>query len=746
MFFMLWVVAFPSDVNVKADLKALEAYNEGIRMLFTENVGQLSDEVVFYSMHPSVVYVLRDGSIHINGVRVSFGAKPRFITGDMPLITKISYFGRNKAISDMPTYRRVVLKEIYPKIDAILTADGRGVVEFQFVVYPGGDPSRIKVETDGRVVQREGGIYIVKEGKELVRISDLKAYQGAEEINVKAEVKGKGVMFIVKSWDRKHTLLIDPVATAILASTDRDLAHAVAVDSSGNVFVSGYTANYVEFAPSRNVFGTAPDSLDAFVSKLSNDLSQHLATAILASDAGDVANDLAIDRFGNVFVVGITENSSNFAPNRSVFGTSGGLDAFVSKLNNDLSQHLATAILTSSNWDHGYAIALDSAGNVFVAGRTYDGLNFSDSRHVFGNPGSVDVYVSKLSGDLTQHIATAILASNDWDEGHAVAVDDSGNVFVAGLTVSSLTFVSSKFVFGTPGGFTDAFVSKLSNDLDALKSTAILTSSGADYAFSLYVDDSGNVFVAGRTESSSDFAPSRAIFGTVGGSYDVFVSKLNNDLDIHRATAILASSDEDRGVSVMMDRSGKVLVVGSTTAYANFAPSRVVFGTTGIADAFVSKLSRDLSQHLGTAILASGDDDYASDVAVDNSGVVFVAGKTRRHYEFSVNRNVFGTTDFSSEYDAFVVRLENAFTNVYERPNRGRVADVKVSNGSMVFSVPTSAYVGFDVYSADGRLIRRVSLGYLPAGRYEYRLKLPKGAYLLKVRIGDEVREIKGVF
>jgi len=53
--------------------------------------------------------------------------------------------------------------------------------------------------------------------------------------------------------------------------------------------------------------------------------------------------------------------------------------------------------------------------------------------------------------------------------------------------------------------------------------------------------------------------------------------------------------------------------------------------------------------------------------------------------------------------------------------------------------------VGYDVYSTDGRLIKRASLGYLPAGRYEYELKLPKGTYLIKVRVGEEVKTLKGV-
>ncbi len=727
-------------IGGEADLKALEAYNRGVNMLFAENVGQLSNDVVFYSMHPSVVYVLRDGTVYINGVRVSFGSAPRFITGDMPLKTKISYFGRNKAISDIPTYRRVVLKEVYPKVDAILTADGRGIVEFQFIVRPGGDPSRIKVETGGRVVQREDGIYIVKEGKELVKISDLKAYQGAEEVEVRAEVKGKEVRFSVDNWDRKHMLVIDPVATAILTSSGEERAYSVATDNNGNVFVAGWTGNSGDFAPSRSVFGTS-GGVDVFVSKLSNDLSAHIATAILTSSANDEAHSVAVDGSGNVFVAGYTASSGDFAPSRNTFGTSGGTDAFVSKLSGDLSMHIATAILTSSDDDEAHSVAVDGSGNVFVAGYTASSGDFAPSRNVFGTAGGTsDAFVSKLSGDLSMHIATAILTSSDWDAARSVAVDGSGNVFVAGYTFNSGDFAPSRNTFGTSGG-TDAFVSKLSGDLSMHIATAILTSSDWDVAHSVAVDGSGNVFVAGYTFNSGDFAPSRNTFGTSGGT-DAFVSKLSGDLSMHIATAILTSSNWDAAYSVAVDGSGNVFVAGYTLSSGDFAPSRNTFGTTGGGDAFVSKINNLLDTHLATVILASSSEDWVDHVVVDGSGNVFVSGGTWNSSDFAQSRNVFGTT---GGRDAFVSRLPAALS-VSEKAEVSRDAYVKVSGGALILILPTSSYAGFDVYSADGRLIKRVSLGYLPAGKYEYRLKLPRGVYLLKVRIGEEVREIKGVF
>ncbi len=726
---MLWVVVLSSGTEAKADLKALEAYNRGIKMLFAENVGQLSNDVVFYSMHPSVVYILRDGSIHINGVRVSFGSKPRFITGDMPLKTKISYFGRNKAISNVPTYRRVVFKEVYPKVDAIFTADGRGIVEFQFIVRPGGDPHRIKVETDGRVVQREDGIYIVKEGKELVKISDLKAYQGAEEVEVRAEVKGKEVRFSVDNWDRRHTLVIDPIATAILASSHMDLAVDIDTDGAA-VYVAGRVGSSASFAP-HITFGS--DSLsDAFVSKLSGDLSAHIATAVLASTGHDEAFALEVDG-GEVYVAGHTFNYLDFAPTRTVYGPTGGYtEVFVSKLSADLFSHIATAILASTSHDYAYALALDT-GAVYVAGYTTGPSTFAPSRTTFGTSDQRDAFVSKLSRNSLSHMATAILASTDWDYAYALAVDGVA-VYVAGKTLNSSDFAPNRTVFGNTGS-SDAFVSKLRKDLGAHLSTAVLASNGEDAASDVMVVGDV-VYVVGRTADPTSFVPNN-LFGS-SGIFDAFVSKLDSSLTLHMATAVLASDGSDAASAVAFDGS-VVYIAGRTENASTFSSDRTVIGTSGYYDAFISKMTADLSSHITTVVLASPTNDYAYDVLLVGTSV-YVCGVTNSSQNFAQGGTTFGTAGLD---DAFVSKL---FITLDVSEGYKTREEISISGNILRIDLPTSAYVGFDVYSPDGRLIRRVSLSYLPAGKYEYRLKLPKGSYLLKVRVGDDVREIKGVF
>ncbi len=720
----------------KADMQAVEAYNRGINMLFVQNVGQLSNEVVFYSMHPTMAYVLKDGTIHINGVKVSFGTKPRFITGDMPLKTKVSYFGQNKAISNVPTYRRVVLKEVYPKIDAVLTADGRGIVELQFIVRPGGDPSRIRVETDGDVKVEDDGIYVAKDGEALAKISSLKAYQGAEEVKVRPVLAKSTLKFVVGEYDRRHTLVIDPVITAILASSDPDKAEALAVDDSG-VYVAGYTMNSSDFAPSRTFFGTTGGYRDAFISKLDLGLTTHIATAILTSSGDDVARAIAVDG-GSVYVAGYTWSSSDFAPSRTVFGTTGETDAFVSKLDLSLSSHIATAILASSRSDIAHALAVDGSG-VYVAGETNNSSDFGPSRTFFGTTGGTDAFVSKLDLGLTTHIATAILTSSSGDVALALAIDGSG-VYVSGYTNHSSDFGPGRTFFGTTGG-TDAFVSKLDLDLTTHIATAILTSSNSDMAYALVVDGSG-VYVAGETSNSSDFGPSRIFFGTTGGT-DAFVSKLDLGLTTHIATAILTSSWSETAYAIDKDGS-YVYVAGLTNHPSDFAPSRTILGTTGSSEVFVSKMDMDLSSHIATAILASSSGDVAYAVT-SYGGSVYVAGGTTSFSDFGPSRTVFGNPGTPDSGDAFVSVFPLTL-DISEKTVETGTSQVLLSDGALTVTLKVPAYVGYDLYSPDGRLVKRVSLGYLPAGRYRFNLKVRRGTYILKVRVGGKVKVMKGAF
>jgi hypothetical protein len=211
-----------------------------------------------------------------------------------------------------------------------------------------------------------------------------------------------------------------------------DIGHGVAVDSSGNVFLTGYT--YSSNFPVPGGFDTSYNAnRDAFVAKVTN--SGQLAWAsYLGGSGSDVGHGVAADYSGDVFVTGGTE-STNF-PVPGGFDTShnGGYDVFVAKVTNSgvLSW---SSYLGGSGSDVGYGVAVDSSGNAFLTGWTYSSNFPTPGGFDTSYNGSGDVFVTKVtnSGVLSW---SSYLGGSGSDVGYGAAVDSSGNVFLTGETRS----------------------------------------------------------------------------------------------------------------------------------------------------------------------------------------------------------------------------------------------------------------------------------------------------------------------
>jgi len=226
--------------------------------------------------------------------------------------------------------------------------------------------------------------------------------------------------------------------------------------------------------------------------------------------------------------------------------------------------------LGSSGSDEGKGIAVDGSGNVYIAG--YSSATWGSPVRAY--TGESDVFAAKLdsSGSLTWN---TFLGSSGYDSGYAIAVDGSGNVYVAGY--SSATWGSP--VRAYTGG-NDAFAAKLDSS-GSLTWNTFLGGSGADSGYGIAVDGSGNVYVGGRAASTWD-SPVQAYTG----DYDAYAAKLNSSGSLTWNT-FLGGSGADYGYAIAVDGSGNVYVGGSSPA----TWGSPVQAYTGDYDAYAAKLN-----------------------------------------------------------------------------------------------------------------------------------------------------------
>uniref|UniRef100_A0A7V5XHW2 M23ase beta-sheet core domain-containing protein n=1 Tax=Thermodesulfobacterium geofontis TaxID=1295609 RepID=A0A7V5XHW2_9BACT len=371
------------------------------------------------------------------------------------------------------------------------------------------------------VLDREGNIYV----RGMTYSSDFPTTQGAYDTSY----NDWGDVFISKLNSDLSQLL----ASTFLGESYQEGGSSIALDSLGNVYVTGWTYSS-DFPTTQGAYDTSYNSgyADVFISKLSSDLSQLLASTFLGGSDNEWSYSIALDSLGNVYVTGWTY-SSDFPTTQGAYDTSYNDwgDVFISKLNSDLSQLLASTFLGGSDNDRGPSIALDSLGNVYVTGETYSS-DFPTTQGAYDisfNDGWYDVFISKLNSNLSQLLASTFLGGSNWEWGPSIALDSLGNVYVTGETESS-DFPTTQGAYDTSfNGWSDVFISKLNSDLSQLLASTFLGGSDFDGGTSIVLDSSGNVYVTGYTRSPN--------FPTTQGAYDrscdfcdIFVSKLDNNL------------------------------------------------------------------------------------------------------------------------------------------------------------------------------------------------------------------------
>ena len=401
---------------------------------------------------------------------------------------------------------------------------------------------------------------------------------------------------------------LNPAGTALLYSVflgggNSDTATGIAVDSSGNAYLVGYTSS-TNFPTTSGAFQTSLlGNINVFLTKLDPTGSKLVYSTYLGGSGIDYGRAVAVDASGDAFVTGSTQSADFPTMNPLQVGLDGGSDAFLSEFNPSGTSLLYSTYLGGTGSDEGLAIALDGQGNPYIAGYTFSSNFPTQSALQSSLLGSSDAFITEINPETSSLVFSTYLGGSGMDSAQSIALDSTGNIYVAGSTTSNDFPVTSGAFQSSNHGQGDAFVAKLAPGATQVVYGTYLGGSGADRANGIALDSSGDAYVTGFTQSS-DFPLTDAlqrILGISGASTcgstlcsDAFVGELGPSGNLIYST-FLGGSAADLGRAIAVDSSGDAIVTGSTSS-ANFpviagAPQSTYAGSNSSPNVFVAKVS-----------------------------------------------------------------------------------------------------------------------------------------------------------
>ena len=391
----------------------------------------------------------------------------------------------------------------------------------------------------------------------------------------------------------------------------RNVGYSVAIDKSGNVYITGCFENTVDFDPGKDTFKlSAVGGYDIFILKL--DASGNFVWAKNMGGFSDESGySIKVDESGNCYTTGFFESTVDFDPGTGTFNLTSNVkrDIFISKLNSFGNFVWAKKLNTSISTDQVNSIALDRSGNLYLTGGFIDSIDF--------NPGKTSKIFTKVKGGGDVFIAKYTLTGNFiWAKtmggnyyksyGRSLEIDEFGNTYTMGTFYGTFDFDpnAGQFLL-TAAGTTnqnDIFILKLNASGNFVWAKQI-GSFDVDQIGSMSLDSRANVYITGSFDNTADFDPGIGTFELkTKGGWDIFISKLNSSGNFVWATGFGAYSS-DWGSSVVADKFGNVYSIGTFHGKVDFDPDTaqlILSDLNGMM--FISKMSQDSCDYMALVI------------------------------------------------------------------------------------------------------------------------------------------------
>ncbi len=677
-------------------------------LFFIANQGQLDNRVAYYLPGSDKTLYFTPGGVtialadishnHTTGSRGEHAHSRYILKLEFMGANAVRPFGQemNQAIisyfkgkpgewrTGLPTFSKISYPNLWERIDLVYSGNVDRL-KYEFLVQPGADPSRIRLAYQGASISlnQEGQLTVSTPAGGFNDDAPV-AYQDVDGERVSVTVRyiltdDTTYGFSLGPYNQNLPLVIDPavlVYCGFIGGNDTEWGYGIAVDSTGNAYITGETFSTEESFP--EIVGpgqTQSGEMDAFVAKIMADGSGLVYAGFIGGSEADLGSSIAVDSAGNAYITGNTQSTEETFPvlNGPDLESNGGSDAFVAKVKSDGTGLDYAGFIGGENGDSGNSISVDSSGGAYITGYTAsDETTFPD---LIGPDlsynGDGDAFIAKVTADGSGLAYAGYIGGSGSDQAKGIAVDSNGSSYIVGMTSSTeSTFPETigpdlSYNLGT----SDAFVAKVNSAGSGLVYAGYLGGVSVDEGYGIAIDSSGSAYVAGRTSSGQASFP--VLVGPDltynGGSSDIFVAKINNDGTGFVYAGYIGGNDGEFGYAIGIDSLGSAYLTGYTFSTETNFP--VVGGPDlthngGYWDAYVAKVKADGSGLIYCGYLGGENSDIGQGIAVDAEGSTYVVGATKSN-EATFPEAVGPDITMNGERDAFVAKVTYSPDDIY---------------------------------------------------------------------------------
>jgi hypothetical protein len=644
------------------------------------------------------------------------------------------------------SYASVTYKNLYENIDLKFYQTPDGELEYDFIVHSGGDYKKIQLDIQGATLS-------LNQKQELeittpigtITEGALRVHQEGKTINAGWVLNNETtVSYQIENFNSAADLIIDPPVRlwgTYYGGDFNDWGHFCTMDASGNVFLAGKAKSAIAIASSgahQTTYGGA--IWDAFLVKFDSS-GIRLWGTYYGGNEDDNGTSGKTDASGNVYIAGFTASFTSIGTvgaHQSTLGNSNGIDAFLVKFNAS-GIRLWGTYYGGTGQEYDLSCTTDATNNVYLAGTTTSTsaiVTLGAHQATYGG-GDCDAFLVKFDSSGSRLWGT-YYGGNDYDYGGPCTVDASGNVFLAGSTMSLNAIATLGAHQTIHGGFSDAFLVKFDASGTRIWGT-YYGGNSSDVWYSCTKDNSGNLYLGGCTTSTNAIATSGAYQTTiVNSSYlDAFLVKFDANGTCLWGT-YYGGYGEDLGYSCSTDALNNVYFVGHTknsTSIATTGSYQSTYGG-GDYDAFLVKFEASGTRLWGT-YYGGNDTDWGYSCTADPTGNVYLAGTTRS--TTSIATSGAHQTSHGGFLDAFLVKFDGSGTSTGLELTKENTSPITLSpnpgqNQLTISGLPEGTIFDISILNTLGQVV------YFSEHLYDsesVKINLPNGIYEVIVETKD---------